>query len=255
MLTAAERASLSATAVLAAGVAAATWGSSAVRQSGPVAIVATVVGLVAVALRLHRALPSGAVRLSRGIPATIAVRGLVALAFILIGTYLPLLLTEVRDAGPTLAGVSLAVTGGFWAVGSNLASRDAVRRRLVPAQLVRLAMLVMAVGAAGPALLATGHIGIATGMSGWALCATGMGIVSNALATHLVEITADGEQCRVNASARISEAVGAVIAVAGGGAVIAARADHLTGMPFAAISVTGALLAGATAVAAHRVAP
>lgn len=249
-----EGGTVAAAALVAGAVAALTWGGAALTTSA-LALPAVAAGAVVMALAWRHLLPRGTASLAPGVPATVAIRLLVTATFTGLGTFLPLLLVSVHHVSLRLAGISLAVTGTFWAVGSMLSSRDAVLASTTPAQRVRGAMLLMVVGAAGPALLALGVVGLAVGMLGWCLSALGMGIAANTLAVHTVDIAPDDSQGEVNAAVTLAAALGGSLATAVGGAVIAARADHLTGTPFALIVVASAALGVVAVAGAHRLVP
>uniref|UniRef100_UPI0039A496D4 hypothetical protein n=1 Tax=Janibacter melonis TaxID=262209 RepID=UPI0039A496D4 len=68
-----------------------------------------------------------------------------------------------------------------------------------------------------------------------------------------VELAPAQRQGEVNAAATLAAAIGTALATAGGGALVAAHADHLTGSPFAVVVAGGALLGLVGAAAAHRV--
>lgn len=248
---------------LAAGVALLSWGAGDSGGtggsggpgvgSGPPGWLVMAVGGVATALALRQVLPAGTVRARRGLPALIVVRALIAASFTLIGAYLPLLLTVVRPTSPALTGSSLAVTGCFWALGARVASSEQVRRRLSSPALVTTAMATMTVDALGPVLLCLDVVGLGVGMAGFAVCAVSRGIVGNVTTTALVELAEGPALGRTQSAAYLADAVGAAVAVAAGGAVIAVRAEHLTGSALALIAAGGAVLAGLTALLAPRI--
>lgn len=252
--TPAEGGKVAAAGLVAAATAALTWGGAALTTS-PVALPAAAAGVVVLALAWRHLLPRGTATLTPGIPATVALRLLVAATFTGLGTFLPLLLVSVHHVSLRLAGISLAVTGTLWAAGSMLSSRDRVLDTTTPAQRVRLAMLLMVIGASGPGLLALDVVGLPVGMLGWGLSALGMGIASNTLAVHTVEIAPEDRQGEVNAAVTLAAALGGSLATAAGGAVIAARADHLTGAPFALIVGVAAAVGLVAVAGAHRLVP
>lgn len=247
-----DRATVGAALLVAAAVGALTWGTAAWATAALAAPTAAA-GAVVLVLAGRRLLPAGTATLSAGIPAAVGLRLLVSATFAAMGTYLPLLLVEVHGTGPRLAGTSLAVTGVCWALGSSVASGDAVRERTSAVQRLRTGLLLMSAGATGPLLLAVGAIGLAPSMLGWCVSTLGMGVATNTLSVRTVELAPAPRQGEVNAAATLAAAIGTALATAGGGALVAAHADHLTGSPFAVVVAAGAVLGLVGAAAAHRV--
>ncbi|MDT0212959.1 MFS transporter [Rothia sp. ARF10] len=215
-------------------------------------LVALAVGGVALVVTIRSALPPGTLRVAPGIPAVVALRTLLVVAFGGIGGYLPLMLDVTHDVGPALAGVSLSVTGVFWALGSAVHSLDAVQRRLDAAARVRLGLALIALGGVGPLLIALGVLELVPGLVGWALAATGMGLSSPSLATEIFTLAAPHEQGQATAASQIGASLGSALTTAGGGALIAARHDTLDGGVFALL-IGISIAAAATALTlTHR---
>jgi len=194
-----------------------------------------VVGGAALIATIRAALPAGTLTAAPGIPAVVALRTLLVIAFGGIGGYLPLMLDITLDVGPALAGISLSVTGVFWAAGSAIHSLDAVQRRLDAAARVRLGLTLITLGGIGPVLLSLDIVGFVPGLAGWALAATGMGLSSPSLATEIFTLAPEREQGQATAASQIGASLGSALTTAGGGALIAARHDTLDGGVFAVL--------------------
>lgn len=248
----ADRSRVGAAVLVAAAIGTLTWGTAAWTTS-TLARPTAATGLVVLVLAGRRLLPHGTATLSPGVPAAVGLRLVVSATFAATGTYLPLLLVAVHGTGPRLAGISLAITGVLWAAGSTLVSTEPVRRRTSTVQRLRIGLLLMSVGAVGPLLLALDVVGLAPAMLGWCVSALGMGVANNTLAVRTVELAPPERQGEINAAATLAAAIGVSLATAGGGALVAAQADHLTGSPFAAIVLAGALLGLLGAAASPRV--
>lgn len=203
-------------------------------------------GGLALVATIRAALPAGTLTAAPGIPAVVALRTLLVIAFGGIGGYLPLMLDVTHDVGPALAGVSLSVTGVFWAAGSAIHSLDAVQRRFDAAARVRLGLSLITLGGVGPVLLALEIVDLVPGLVGWALAATGMGLSSPSLATEIFTLAPEHEQGQATAASQIGASLGSALTTAGGGALIAARHDTLDGGVFAVlmgISLAAAVIA------------
>lgn len=218
-------------------------------------LAALAVGALALVSTVRAALPAGTLTAARGIPAVVALRTLLVVAFGGIGGYLPLMLDVTHDVGPALAGVSLSVTGVFWAAGSAISSLDAVQRRLDAAGRVRLGLALIVVGAVGPVLLSLDVVPLVPGLAGWALAATGMGLASPSLATEVYTLAPAHEQGRATAASQVGASLGSALTAVGGGALVAARADSLDGGVFAALMGCSAVAAVVGLVLAPRIRP
>lgn len=194
-----------------------------------------VIGGAALVATIRAALPAGTLTAAPGIPAVVALRTLLVIAFGGIGGYLPLMLDVTHDVGPALAGISLSVTGVFWAAGSAIHSLDAVQRRFDAAARVRLGLALIAVGGIGPVLLALEVVDLVPGLAGWAVAATGMGLSSPSLATEIFTLAPEREHGQATAASQIGASLGSALTTAGGGALIAARHDSLDGGVFAVL--------------------
>lgn len=204
------------------------------------------VGGLALVATIRAALPAGTLTAAPGIPAVVALRTLLVIAFGGIGGYLPLMLDVTHGVGPALAGISLSVTGVFWAAGSAIHSLDAIQRRFDAAARVRLGLTLIVLGGIGPALLSLEVVGMVVGLSGWALAAAGMGLSSPSLATEIFALAPEHEQGQATAASQIGASLGSALTTAGGGALIAARHDTLDGGVFAVlmgISIAAAVTA------------
>lgn len=247
------RSRLLASGVVAAAIGVLTWAAAAAASGTGWAWVAVLGALLGIGLRLRRVLPAGTLRAAPGAPAIVLVTLLVAFAFGAISAFLPLLLTEVRHEPPVIAGVSMTVTGIFWAVGANLASRDRIRQRWSAGRLAATGMALLALGGVGPALLAAGRIGLAPAMALFACCAVAIGMVSNTLSVRLVDAVAPEERGRYVSGRTVAAAVGVAGATTLGGALVARAADQLTGTPVLVTVLAGTVLAALTIPAAARV--
>ena len=85
-----------------------------------------------------------------GIPAVVALRSLLAAAFSMVGTFLPLMLTAVHGLRPSLAGISLSVTGLSWAAGSRVHGLNAVQASVPPVARLRIGFALIGAGLSGP---------------------------------------------------------------------------------------------------------
>jgi MFS family permease len=220
-----------------------------------VAVALALAGIWLLLPTLRRLLPGGVTVLRRGAPALIAVSAFTSAAFSTPGAFLPLMLTTVHGMSPAGAGLSLTLTGVFWAAGSQAAARPWIQRRTTPAGRIRAGLVLIAGGVAGTVLLSVSLVPVWAGLSAWAVAGTGMGICSNTLATTLLELAPAARQGQYQAANALLATVASAIPVGAAGAAIAWFAPDLPGTLFAAIMTAGVALGIGGAALAHRVTP
>ena len=250
-----ERRRVGAAGLVAASLALLTVGGSLLTRDGSLPLVGTaasLTGLIVLAPSLRAVLPDGVLTLGRGIPTVIALRGLVAAAFGLVGAFLPLMLTTVHGFRPATAGVSLTVTGLFWALGSQVHGLSWVQRHVPPVSRLRIGFGLIAAGVAGPALLSLQLAPVWLGLSLWAVAGTGMGLSSPTLSTHLLSLSPTESQGRYTAASNLAGSVAQSLALGAAGALIAWQAPTLPGWAFAVVMAAGGLVALVGAAVAGR---
>jgi MFS family permease len=250
-----EHRAVRAAGLAAAGLAALTAGGSLLGRSGPVELLGAALVLVGVACTgpaVRTVLPTGTLRFAHGIPALVALRGLVAAAFGTAGSLLPLMLTTVHGLGPATAGVSLTVTGLCWAAGSQLHGLDAVQRRVSPVRRLQIGFGLIAVGLLGPALTSLDRLPVAVGLALWGMAGLGMGVVSPTLSTQLLRFAPVQDQGRITAASSLTASVAQAVGLAAAGALIAWQAPDLPGWLFAATMAGCAAVGVLGFVAARR---
>ena len=250
-----ERRGVGAAGLVAVALALLTVGGSLLTRSGSLPLLgaaASLAGLLVLAPSLRAVLPDGVLTLSRGIPTVIALRGLVAAAFGLVGAFIPLMLTTVHGFRPATAGISLTVTGLFWALGSQVHGLSRVQASVPPVRRLRIGFGLIAAGVAGPALLSLQAAPMWLGLSLWAVAGTGMGLSSPTLSTHLLSLSPTESQGRYTAASNLAGSVAQSLALGAAGALIAWQAPTLPGWAFAAVMAAGGLVALVGAVVAGR---
>lgn len=255
--TASDRRRVAAALLLAAGLAVTTFCAPLLSEPSTRVAGGAVIGAGAVLVVVGgvRALPTGMLRLARGVPTVIAVRLLVAAGFTAVAGLIPLMLVQTHGASTAVAGISLSITGCLWALGSWLNSADRVQAGVTMPARARLGAGLIAAGSLGPVLLALDTIGLVAGMLGWAVAALGMGIVSPTLSTQLLALAPVSEQGRVSAAQGLAVSTGVALSTAVVGAVVALRGAQTDGPAFAALMAGGAACALAAALAAGRTGP
>ncbi|MFF5971691.1 MFS transporter [Streptomyces sp. NPDC012769] len=191
-------------------------------------------------------LPRGTYRAARGLPSVVLLRGIAAGSFIAAESFVPLMLVTQRGLTPTLAGLSLAVGGLTWALGSWVQSRprtEPYRGRLVVVGMVLVATAI----AAAPAVLITA-VPVWVVAAAWTWGCFGMGMVIASTSVLLLKLSAPEEAGSNSAALQISDGLSNVLLLAAGGAAFAALGGGAVGHAVSADASTGSHPAAFAAV-------
>ncbi|PZG52149.1 MFS transporter [Spongiactinospora gelatinilytica] len=225
------------------------YGVGVLHRQPPIGLAACAAGLLLLGLSLPRLLPAGSLRLRRGLPTTVVMRGLLSGPFFCVNSFIPLMLQEVRDFSDTAAGVALTTGALGWSAGAYLQSRGVVRRE-------RLIMFGAVAVTAGILLTALAVIPAVPGwiaVPAWVVAGLGMGMGISSVNVTTMAQSSDAEQGANSASLQVTDTLGASLAIGFGGALInfVGHDDIATG--FVAISLVMAVLGTFAAIVAGRV--
>lgn len=181
------------------------------------------VGAPVAARHFFALVPPGTARLVRGIPAAVAVRGLLTFAFFGTDAYVSLTVQEVRDrptwvAGVALTACTLAWTGGAWAQQRFIGS-------VGPRRLVATGFLLVAAGIAGM-LVSMGDVPIAVAVVAWGVGGAGIGTAYAPLAVTVLGLAEPGAEGSASASIQLSDVLGTSLGTGCGGALVALAEDQ-----------------------------
>ncbi|GHF44807.1 MFS family permease [Deinococcus metalli] len=218
------------------------------RRPDPLALAVAGVGLVGLLVAARPLFPVGMGRLAPGLPRLLALRGLLAFAFMGSGTFLPLALHDLRGLSLSGAGVVLSVGGVTWTAGSWLQAR--IERRWNGAYrtlTTRAAMVCVVLGLGLTALTTLGALPLWCVYAGQVLGSLGMGIGYNGISLNALASVPAAEAGRSSGQLANIETLMVALAAGIGGALIA-RVEPLQGAFTLAFGV--ALLAALIAVVA-----
>nr|WP_187361382.1 MFS transporter [Phytoactinopolyspora mesophila] len=151
------------------------------------ALILAIAALGVLVPTVPRLLPPGVLRLRRGLPTVVIMRGVLAGAFFGAEAFLPLLLVAERGLSSTLAGLSL--TGGAlgWAAGSWYQGRP---RTTVPRHvLVQTGSGIVSAAIAALGLVLLPAVPAPVAAVAWALGAVGMGMAMSSLSVLLFQLS------------------------------------------------------------------
>ncbi len=181
-------------------------------------IALVVVGLPLAAWSFVGLVPAGTARLRRGVPATVAVRGILTCGFFSADAYVSLAIIDGRGASTWLVGAALTAGTITWAAGSWIQAR--LIGQLGPRRLVAigLSLMVVAVG-----LLLAMALGLPawTAVVAWGFGGTGMGLAYTPLSIVVLAAAKAGEEGVASASLQLSDTLGVAVGTGIGGAIIA----------------------------------
>ena len=178
------------------------------------------IGLGMLVFGVRRLLPQGSLRLRRGLPTTVLMRGILAGAFFGAEAFIPLALVEQRGYTVTLAGLVLSVSALGWWVGSYSQSR--IPESTDRAATVRLGALIVAGGIASLPLCLVPSIPAAVCAVSYFVASVGMGLCFPSIAVQTLRLSPDAEQGANSASLQISDAILSSLALGVLGAIHAA---------------------------------
>ncbi|WP_432482517.1 MFS transporter [Kineococcus esterisolvens] len=205
---------------VAGGAGALQAGAEDLADGGAAAVLLTAGGAAVVVAALPGLLPPGALRLARGLPSVVVVRGLFTAAFFGTETFVPLML--VSERGFSLSQAGLVLTGGTlgWFAGTTSQARALDR---LPRALLLLVggTALAAAGALLAALTLTGASGWWV-LAAWLLAGFGMGLGIATTSVLTLRLAAPAERGLASSALQLSDNLGCVLGIAVAGGVFAA---------------------------------
>jgi MFS family permease len=183
------------------------------------AVALAIAGLVLAVPALRRLLPPGTLRAAPGLPATMAVMGLLNLAFFGVDAFVPLALVEVRGTSVAYASLALTAATITWTSGAWLQARTAAQISRRAMTWIGLAILAASYGLTAAVLFP--DVAVVLGVVAWGIAGLGMGLSYTTLSLSMLELATPGQEGDASASLQLASVLGAGLGAGLGGALIA----------------------------------
>jgi MFS family permease len=184
-------------------------------------------GIIVTGLAFRRLTPPGTLRLARGYPAAVLLRGVLTFAFFSVDAYVALLLIGVRGWSAAAAGIALTAATVSWTAGSWVQAR--LSERVRPEQFVRVGFPVVAVGLAGLGAALLPGVPAEIAVPTFGLAGFGMGLAYAQFALIVLRDVDAHAQGRVTSGLTLSDQVGTAVGTGVSAALIAAAVRGGTG--------------------------
>jgi MFS family permease len=194
------------------------------QQRGVLQVLLLVVGLAGVIVFAPKLLPSGTFRMSAGLPAAIALRGLVAASGFGAEVFLPLMLTRERGLSPAFAGLVLTISALSWTAASWYRGRP--NQPFSHGVFLQAGMISLVLGIATAALTLSPHVPVLVGVLGWGLAGLGMGTVFPTVSVLILEYSSREEQGANSAAGQLADSLSTATILAICGSLFAAIEPH-----------------------------
>jgi len=168
--------------------------------------------------------PSGTLRLRRGMPATVAVRGLLTFAFLGADAFVTLALTDVRGTSTRFAGMVLSSAAISWTAGSFTSAR--LIAKVGPRVLVTSGLCFIVAGIATMSVIISTSISPWFAFGSWLLSGLGMGLAYSPLSQAVLSAAAPGQLGAATSALQLSDVLGFALGTGFGGALIALADRH-----------------------------
>jgi len=181
---------------------------------------ASLTGLAITLLAFRRLTPAGTLRLARGYPAAVLLRGFLTFAFFAVDVNVTLLLQEVRGWSALEAGIAITAATLSWSAGSWFQARTVAR---VGAEgYVRIGFPIVALGMAGLAPVLLPEVSALIALPTFAVAGFGMGLAYSQFAIIVLRDAPRDGQGAVTAAVSLSDALGTALGAGIAGAILAA---------------------------------
>ncbi len=187
----------------------------------PIAAPALVVigGIIGVRTFL-RLVPRGTLRLAPGLPAAVALRGLLTFAFFGTDAYVSFTVTDARHASLLLGGIALTAATLTWTTGSWIQAHRV--REIGPQRFVRAGLVLIACGIGAMVAVAESVVPTATAVLAWGIAGLGMGVSYSSIALVVLGAALPGGEGAATSAMQLCDTLGVALGTGVAGAIVAA---------------------------------
>lgn len=214
----------------------------------PILAVCVVSGGAALLWAFARITPPGTMRVAPGLPAAVAVRGMLTFSFLGADAFVSLALTGVRDTSTQFAGIVLSSAAFVWTAGSWTAARTI--ERVGPRRLVRWGLVFVTVGIAAFVGVVVTEVSPWLAIVAWAIGGYGIGLAYSPLSQAALSAAAPGQLGAATSGLQLSDVLGFALGSGLGGALVAFTDQHEVTVDGSSVLAGVILVFGITAAVA-----
>jgi MFS family permease len=201
---------------------------------------------------LHSLLPAGTMRAKAGLPAAMAMMGLLNLGFFGVEAYIPLALTSIRDQTASFAGVALTAATISWTSGAWLQAHAAHRqsRRFV----TQIGLVLIVIGIVLSSLVLIQSTPVYLMIVAWGVAGLGIGLAFSSGTLVVFETAPKGEEGAATSSMQIMNVLGVSLGAGIGGVIVNSfsSGDDPTRLSLVLVNITMIVVIVLCFVAASR---
>jgi MFS family permease len=209
----------------------------------PVGITLTLVGIALAVPALGHLMPEGTLRVAPGLPAALALMGLLNLVFFGVDAFVPLALSTVRGQSALFTGLALTAGTLAWTAGSWL--QAAWVRRIARNRLAGGGLLLLALGIVGIVVVVLPWAPLWLGIAAWGVAGLGIGIAYTTLTLTIMDEAPPERQGVSMAAMQLATMLGTALGTGIGGVVVAGAATPGVGIQMHAATMIGVALLAA----------
>jgi MFS family permease len=188
------------------------------RSEPLLAIPLVIAGMAIMWPGLRYVLPPGTLRARVGLPAALAMMGLLNFSFFGVEAFIPLGLTSLRDVTSSFAGITLTAATVTWTAGSWLLAHVAPRQSRRRVTQIGLCFIVVGVVLSAIVLVESVPVGLA--IVAWGIAGLGIGLAWSCGSLVVFETATPGEEGAATSSMQVLNALGIAIGTGVGGAIV-----------------------------------
>lgn len=182
-------------------------------------------------------MPAGTLRVAPGLPAALALMGLLNMVFFGVDAFVPLALSTVRGQSALFTGLALTAGTLAWTAGSWL--QAAWVRRIARSRLAGGGLLLLALGIVGIVVVVLPWAPLWVGIAAWGVAGLGIGIAYTTLTLTIMDEAPPERQGVSMAAMQLATMLGTALGTGIGGVVVAGAATPGAGIQIHAVTMIG----------------